>query len=331
MESNKKTNKQIQQLSQQNHNTSCLADKNQKNENKIKSLGKFKGDNSILQQKNQQNTFHTSIQFINNKTEVSSINQFDNSIQIEKVNLTLDVGSYQRDLEKKKFSLLTPIVEEISRRFIFDETEIQQKKIQQVIGQKLNQKLNNHFEKNIKDKNSFLIDSLEQDDLSFQGFDLQRQSKINQSIENKFNCQGFLPKLQSIKLDQITLNQLEEEKPQTNVCQFSSILIKQKKILFYFTIRKALQQVVSQYEGIPILFQLNKIQNQKKKEAKYKAAMKEHIHKNKKEFMNNIFYQNVKKKKHFQKLIIVVIDDQNIIDQSEQEFQLLLNNLKNFQ
>ncbi|KAL4509309.1 hypothetical protein ABPG72_018240 [Tetrahymena utriculariae] len=320
------------QANQQNQ-----ADNHQKNYQKTKTLDKLKEDTPISSsssssQKIQQKSFQTNNLQFNNKTHVSSITQFDDSVKVEKINIILDVDVNQGDLKKNKIQQLSPIKEEISKRFFFyDEIESQKNIIQQAANSEVNQQVNRYFEKNSKNTNSIMIDQFKQNDFSFSEAYGQRESKINQYTKNKSNYQTLSCKLQFIKLEQLMLSQLDEQNSQTKISQISNNLIKQKRTLFYFTIRKALQQVASQYEGLPILFQLNTLQNQKKMQSKYQAAMKEHVQKNKKEFMNNIFFQNNQKKKYFQKIIIAVLDDHHIIDQNDQEFQFLLQNFKNFQ
>ncbi|KAL4450502.1 hypothetical protein ABPG74_019400 [Tetrahymena malaccensis] len=144
----------------------------------------------------------------------------------------------------------------------------------------------------------------------------QSQNKNIQSI--------YHSKLNHSKIQQIQLisNNKEDQK------QFDLKINNKQKDHFYYTIRKAIQQVMSQNEGLSILFKIKQIQFDKAN--KHSHIIIQHNQYQKKSYMQNNMFPNLMKKILYKKIIVAVIDNMNIFSQNEKEFKFILQNLQNY-
>ncbi|EAS04717.2 transmembrane protein, putative (macronuclear) [Tetrahymena thermophila SB210] len=98
--------------------------------------------------------------------------------------------------------------------------------------------------------------------------------------------------------------------------------------MFYFSIRKAIQELVSSNGAKALHFKLNSAFHNKKNENNH--IFKQHNLNNKLEFIKEFLRANEMKKKFFKNVIIFVTSDLNAFDQDEDQFKSIIKYLRIF-
>ncbi|KAL4509310.1 hypothetical protein ABPG72_018241 [Tetrahymena utriculariae] len=260
------------------------------------------------------NNSQMSQQLLNNQ-QISSIDEND---------LNENSSSQRTD---KNFNNLSPIQEEMSKKkIIVEELNLDKTKKSENQFLSIYQKKLSKFYKIQNQESANLI--LQQNPMNTKNLiSLGLQNSIpkilsEEDLQNKKDLDK-LPlstKKSFLKLNQIQFSEKQQQtQKQINLDYFK----RRKKEIFYFSVRKALQEVTGQYNGQAILFQ----QIESKLKDKNNQITEKHEIDMKKQYVDDILYLNRFQEKYFKKFVILLIQDLNMIDQSSPEFQMLHSEL----
>ncbi|KAL4486355.1 hypothetical protein ABPG72_007141 [Tetrahymena utriculariae] len=156
---------------------------------------------------------------------------------------------------------------------------------------------------------------------------INNQRQKQQQDSNQWQKTTKLEDLSEINLDKQQIQTIVIFQNKTLYCRNNiqvETLIKRKD-LFYYTIRKAIQQVISQNEGKSILLKIQQIIFDQ--DISNSHIINQYDQSLKNSYMQNSLFPNLMKKIIFKKIIVAAIENINIFSQNEMEFQFILQNM----